>query len=769
MRIASVILDIDTQALDSAYTYAVPDDLNEIEVGCAVLVPFGRQVQIGFVTQLHEAEEIQLDFPLEKLKPIKDVLSKSYFNDRAAECIDFLAHRYLAPLSRCVRLFTPPGGVPRIKKNGYAYSVEQPTVGEVDDRWVNLVPGSDFKPKANAAKQIAILNALANGELRVAELNAEYGAISSTLKALEKHGAIQIEHRRRMRGMVKDLSNHPSEYATFNFGGIAKPELTEGQQAALNEITRAYEAHAGHVVVVDGVTGSGKTEVYLRAIEKVVSAGQTAIVLVPEISLTPQTVARFRGRFGDMIAVLHSRMSDGERYDQWDYIRSGAARVVIGARSALFAPLENLGLIVIDEEHESSYKQDSAPRYVSRDVAEWMAQQAEACVVLGSATPSIEALYNVAKRETWTKVDLPERANGRPMPEIEVVDRAAEFSKGETSMFSPRLTTALRETLEAGNKAVLLLNQRGFAKFLLCRECGFVPECPNCSTSLTYHEKGHKLVCHHCGYTAATPATCPACGSPYLKLYGAGTQRVEAELIALIDSFPNVNAPVIRMDADTTKGKGAHQTLLEQFASAEAAVLLGTQMIAKGLDFDDVTLVGVINADTQLHLPDFRAGERTFNLIEQVAGRAGRAELDGKVIVQSYQAHSTPIQAAAHYDRVGFLKEELPKRKQLKYPPYVRLADVLIWGKNENEVQAEAQTVYAALEKHIRDQLGSEWIILPPTPCVLSRLHNAWRYHITIKAPLEADLGGALEPIFRGRKTNKTVNVSIDIDPTSLL
>ncbi|MBQ9068732.1 MAG: primosomal protein N' [Eggerthellaceae bacterium] len=770
MHIASVILDIDTQALDSAYSYLVPDHMAEAEVGCAVLVPFGRKMDIGFVMSIDEhesADDIGVD-PT-KLKQIKEVLSKSYFNEHAAQCVHYLSKRYLSPLSRCVRLFTPPGGVPRIKRNGHAYHIEQPSVGEVDDRWVTLVADSDFVPKKTAAKQIAILDALSKGDLRVAELSAEYGSVSSSLKSLEAHGAVRVERRRRMRGVDLSASGVPSEYALVDFGAIEKPALTHGQQEALEEIRRASDARSGRVVVVDGVTGSGKTEVYLRAIEHEVRQGRTAIVLVPEISLTPQTVARFRSRFGDMIAVLHSAMSDGERYDQWDLIRSGSARVVIGARSALFSPVTDLGIIVIDEEHESSYKQDSAPRYVSRDVAEWMVRNTGATLVLGSATPSIESLYRVAKCDEWTSVELPQRANGKPLPTIEVVDMAAEFGGGSRSMFSHKLAQSLHQTLSVGRKAVLLLNQRGFASFLLCRECGFVPECPNCSTSMTYHEQGNMLVCHHCARHEHAPVACPECSSPYLKRFGAGTQRVEAELLSLLDSFADIDALVVRMDADTTRTKGAHQALLEKFASADAAVLLGTQMIAKGLDFDDVTLVGVINADTQLRLPDFRAAERTFALIEQVAGRAGRADLEGTVIVQTYQARSVAIQAAAHYDRASFLKDELPKRKILHYPPYVNLADVRIWGKNEEAVRAEAESIYRQIDQLRTQKLGHSWIVLPPTTCVLSRLKGAWRYHITVKAPLDADVGTSLEPIFRSRKAVEGISVAVDIDPTSLL
>ena len=816
MKLASVILDIPTHALDAPYTYLVSEGGEglEVEVGCAVLVPFGRRRAVGFVVALREvcldgagdakgagdAEDTDgadgasahahygfgaqyedaarkrgrdsagAKFDPAKLKPIERVLSKPYFDEEGAACAQWLSERYIAPLSSCVRLFTPPGGVPRMvhAREGY-WRLEEPTVGEVDDRWV--VPGeafSSFVPRKNAVKQAAIVEALRAGEVRVAELSCEFGAVSSPLKALEKQGVVRIEHRRRMRG-VPVLGNQP--VAPSGFVSSSKPELTEGQARALLAIEEAFGSQRGEVVLVDGVTGSGKTEVYLRAIEAVFAQGRTACVLVPEISLTPQTVARFRGRFGNRVAVMHSRMSQGERYDQWDFIHSGCARVVVGARSALFTPLRNLGLIVIDEEHEGSYKQDSAPRYHARDVAVWMARRAGAAVVLGSATPSVEALYACAKDPLWHHVKLPERANGKPLPRIEVVDMAKEFHTGSRSMFSGRLTRALQEELICSHKAVLLLNQRGFAKFLLCRDCGFVPECPSCSTSLTYHERGAALICHHCSYRVPAPPVCPKCGSPYLKKFGAGTQRVEAELRALLDAMPGVGqrVPIVRMDADTTSGKGAHQRLLEEFAAADAAVLLGTQMIAKGLDFDDVTLVGVINADTQLHLPDYRAGERTFDLMEQVAGRAGRASLPGRVLVQTYEADSVAVRAAAAYDRALFLRDELPKRKMLGYPPYVRMANVLAWGKDEEAVRHAAEDLHRALSARVRDYGGEEWCVLPAAPCVLAKLRGTYRWHIVVKCPLGEDLSGVLAPFFRSRKPNAAVNVAVDVDPNDLL
>lgn len=780
MKLASVILDIPTQALDAPYTYAVPEEAGDqpIEVGCAVLVPFGPRQAVGFIIGIEERAEGDWPAGLDpaKLKGIVRAVSRPYFDEEGAACAQWLSERYIAPLSSCVRLFTPPGGVPRmVRAQGGYWRLEEPTVGEVDDRWV--VPGpalADFEPRKNAVKQASIAAALERGELRVAELTAEFGAVSSPLKALEKQGVVRIEHRRRMRGMAEgSAGSAPSadSAAVPSFTPSPKPPLTRGQADALAAIDAARQRGAGEVVLVDGVTGSGKTEVYLQAIEETLAAGRTACVLVPEISLTPQTVARFRGRFGDLVAVMHSRMSQGERYDQWDFIRSGAARVVVGARSALFTPLSNLGLIVIDEEHEGSYKQDSAPRYHARDVAVWMARRAGAAVVLGSATPSIEALHACAKNPSWHQVSLPERANGKPLPEVQVVDMAKEFSGGSRSMFALPLARALEEELAAGRKAVLLLNQRGFAKFLLCRECGFVPECPSCSTSLTYHERGNFLICHHCGYRIPTPPVCPECGSPYLKKFGAGTQRVEAELRVLLDEMPGVGpgVPIVRMDADTTSGKGAHQRLLEEFAAADAAVLLGTQMIAKGLDFEDVTLVGVVNADTMLKLPDYRASERTFDLVEQVAGRAGRAELPGRVLVQTYEADAPAIRAAAAYDRALFLRDELPKRRLLGYPPYVRMANVLVWSKDEPAVRRVAAELQAALEEAVRDFGGDGWSVLPATPCVLAKLRGTYRWHIVVKCPADADLSDALLPLFRRRKPDRDANVAVDVDPDDLL
>lgn len=802
MLLAQVVIDIPSKALDDAFTYAVPSGskFEDICVGCAVKVMFGHRPCVGFVVSLEEGE------PFVGLKCIEEILSGSYFDEFGAECARFLSKTYIAPLSTCIRLFTPPGGIPKFRKNDYGgWELQRPAVDKVDDRWIVQGPAfADFVPKKNARKQIAIIDALDQGEIKASELTYLYGNVSSAIKTLEERDVVKVIHKRRIRSSASAAAA-AKDNAIYKVTASA-PDLLPDQDAALKTIFSAIDAHAGRVVLVDGVTGSGKTEVYMQAISKTLEEGRSAILLVPEISLTPQTVARFRGRFGESIAVLHSKMTAGERFDQWEIIRSGEARVVIGPRSALFAPIQNLGMIVIDEEHESTYKQESAPRYVSRDVARWMMEKCDGTLVLGSATPSIDSLYKANTDESWDICVMSERANGNPMPEVDIIDMALEFKTGDKKMFSLRLRRAIIDELSKNHKVVLLLNQRGFAKFLLCRDCGFVPKCMNCSTTLTYHMSDNSLVCHHCGHTVKAPAKCPECGSPYLRKFGVGTERVEAELRSLLEAefaeMPTfvptgvtggVNDPsaisvseslaevadpaleaagvpkVIRMDADTTSGKGAHRRLLDAFGSAPRAVLLGTQMIAKGLDFDDVTLVGVINADVQLHLPDFRAEERTFDLIEQVAGRAGRGDLPGKVMVQTYEADNIAIRAAAAYDRETFLCSELPKRRVLRYPPFVRMANIVVWGKSEGDVRDQAMSIYSTLVSYVEDHSLEGFEILRASQCVLSKVRNDYRWHVIVKCANGEDLPEFLNQIYGFVRPVKGVNIAYDVDPYDLL
>lgn len=745
--VANVIVDIATKELDTHFDYLVPEGIAGVEVGSCVLVNFANRMAVGYVVGLSS------ESAWTKLKPVSALLGGPYFGPTSPQIARWIADEYICPLSEALRLFTPPGGTPRAVKvatvDGETWMLKRAGVGPVDDRWVELTAeGQAYVPRAGATLQRAMLDALRSGPVRVAELAADLGSVDGALKRLETMGALRVERRRRMREAHVRERSAPRHDA-----------LTAGQSDAMNAILSALEKRDGEVVLLHGVTGSGKTEVYLQSIERVLAQGGSACVLVPEISLTPQTVGRFRSRFGDEVAVLHSRLSPGERFDQWDLVRRGEAHIVVGARSALFSPMADLRLIVIDEEHESSYKQSSAPRYHARDVAAEMARRTGAVLVLGSASPSMESLER-CKTGEWTRVVLPERVMARQLPPVTVVDMAAEFADGHRSMFSRPLTAALAGVAERGEKAVLFLNRRGFASFLLCRECGFVPECESCSTSLTYHEVGSKLVCHHCGSKRDVPALCPRCNSPYLRQFGAGTQRVEADLAQLLPGFP-----IVRMDADTTRGKGGHERALAEFESLDRGVLLGTQMIAKGLDYPEVTLVGVINADTTLHLPDFRAGERTYQLLEQVAGRAGRGEKQGEVVIQTYWPDHPAILAAAAHDPSLFYAEEGAIRTELSYPPFGRLANLLIWGHKQPDVARVAGELVSALQA----TLPEGWQLLGPSPSPLARVKNVWRWHVLVKAPLGSDLSTPIRAAMKVLPRTEGVAVVADVDPADLL
>lgn len=746
LNVVHVIIDVPSRALETHFDYLVPDGLTGVGIGSCVLVDFANRPAVGYVVGTAD------DSRHTRLKEIRALLGGPYFGAEAAETARWISTEYLCPLSEAVRLFTPPGGTPsvvrRAPEEGVGWTLRRAGVGPVDDRWAELSADAEkYVPRANATMQRAVLDALSGGPLRVAELAADLGSVDGALRSLEKAGAVRIQRRRRQRDGRAAVTSAPRH-----------DSLTEGQKRALAVIDHTM-ASGGGVVLLDGVTGSGKTEVYLRAIERALSAGGSACVLVPEISLTPQTVGRFRARFGDEVAVLHSRLSPGERYDQWDLVRRGRARIVVGARSALFAPLERISLIVIDEEHESSYKQSSAPRYHAREVAAHLANSHGATLVLGSASLSMEARQRARDGE-WRLVELPERVHGKPMPPVAVVDMAAEFSAGHRSMFSRPLTDALKGVCERGEKAVLFLNRRGFASFLLCRECGYVPRCTSCSTSLTFHEVGGRLVCHHCGLTRPVPATCPQCNSAYLRQFGAGTQRVESELAALLPGWP-----VVRMDADTTRGKGAHERLLARFEALTSGVLLGTQMIAKGLDFPEVTLVGVISADITLNLPDFRAGERTYQLLEQVAGRAGRGERPGEVFIQTYWPDHAALLAAAAHDPSVFYTQETDARRELGYPPFGRLANVLVWGRELESVSRHAQATADALKLAVPDG----WAVLGPSPAPLSRLKGVWRWHVLVKAPPDAPVSQAVGAALSAMSQSAGVTCVVDIDPIDML
>lgn len=740
MRIARVALDIPSRELSSSFDYDVPGHLSDsVRVGCPILVEFGRRQAVGHVVELASTSEVV------RRKPLLQVLGPSRFDVEAAALAQWIATEYVAPLADAVRLFLPSGSIPQVERCAGVWRLREPVVGEAEERIVELVQPAEYTPSAGAHRQRAVLAALAAGPLSTTELTATLGQVSDTVRRLSDLHAVTIRTQRRLRSPEVTMRPAPRHQS-----------LSAGQEDALEVIS---DALPGDTVLLHGVTGSGKTEVYLRAIEDVLAQERSAIVLVPEISLTPQTVGRFRSRFGDEIAVLHSRLSPGERFDQWDRARAGQARVVIGARSALFAPVCDLGLIVIDEEHESSYKQASSPRYHARAVAGRLARMRGAVLVLGSATPSMETLHAVRTGDIRSCV-LSERVAGGTLPDVRIIDMGQEFVNGNRSMFSDPLVKGLRDVAKRGEKAVLLLNRRGFASFLLCRECGFVPECTRCSTSLTFHQSGSRLVCHHCGLQKPVPAKCPECGSPYIRRFGAGTQRVVSELESLIPELA-----VVRMDADTTSGRGGHERQLAQFESLGSGVLVGTQMVAKGLDYPEVTLVGVVNADTTLHLPDVRAGEKTYQMLEQVAGRAGRGERAGTVFIQTYWPEHPAIIAVADHDSARFYAAEERNRAELRYPPYGRMANLLLTSKSSTDARSGAATLADGLRGIVPDA----WEVLGPVPAPLQRIKDRYRWHILVKAPLNGDMGAIIAKAVSRTRRPERCSLAIDVDPLDLM
>ncbi|HHW43753.1 MAG TPA: primosomal protein N', partial [Desulfotomaculum sp.] len=530
------------------------------------------------------------------------------------------------------------------------------------------------------------------------------------------------------------------------------------QRRAVQEITGSLGLGERRLFLLHGVTGSGKTEVYLQCIAGALQQGLQAMMLLPEIALTPQMIDIFRGRFGRRVAVLHSRLSQGERYDEYQRLRAGEARVALGARSAVFAPLEKPGLIILDEEHEPSYKQEETPRYHARGVALRLAGLAGAVVVLGSATPSLESYARAtAAGASYRLVELPERIGGRPLPRVKTIDMRQEIRAGNKSLFSRQLREAMTERLSRGEQIILFLNRRGFSTLVVCRECGLVLKCPHCDISLTFHSSG-RMRCHYCHYSVLAPSLCPGCGGRYLAYLGAGTQKIEQEIREL---FPD--AGVMRLDGDTTARRGAHREIIEGFRRGGAGILIGTQMVAKGLDLPGVTLVGVIAADLSLFMPDFRASERTFQLLTQVAGRSGRGDREGEVLVQTYSPHHYAVTCAVNHDYQGFYRQEMTLRRSLGYPPFTHLCRILVSGRKEEEVQ-EAAAAIAGLIQGV-DMLG-------PAPAPLTRIKDRYRWHLVLKSHAPAALRAAVKPaldfINRHSRWRKLV-VSVDMDPQSMM
>lgn len=708
--IAQVVVDVVHENVAKPFSYLVPPDM-AVEAGMRVSVPLGRRQVDGVVVALTET----CDVPAERLKPLTRTLDGyAAVLPQLLSLAEDLAVENHCPLSETLRLMLPAA-----MRTGRVQAKAEPMA--------QLREGVDAAAAAaaqmRAPKRATLLRMLSGGEaVPVAELAALVAAPQEALRKLEAAGLVRLFAREVFRLPYGDMVSEKT----------AAPEPTAEQRAALAVMLPALEAGKG-AFLLHGVTGSGKTEVYLALARRALDMGKAAIILVPEIALTPQMVGWFRERFGPRTAVLHSRLTDGERCDEWRRIRLGDARVVVGARSAVFAPVERLGLIVVDEEHEQTYLSDRHPRYDARRVAMSRCAREGATLLLSSATPSILS-FAMARRGDYTLVEMPTRVNGRPLPEVTVVDMRAELAAGNRSIFSQHLQQRLAACFARGQQAMLFLNRRGYNTFVSCRSCGYVVKCERCDVSMTLHQPGDEttasLHCHFCGAVQPPPKTCPACGSGYIRFFGAGTQKVEEEMRRL---FPAVRT--LRMDIDTTQKRDAHYHMLTAFREGKAQALIGTQMIAKGLDFPNVTLVGVVAADSTLNLPDFRAQERTFQLVTQVAGRAGRAGETGEVVVQTYQPEHPVIVAAAAQDYRAFFTQEFARRRAGLYPPFTLIARLLVESTQEAAAREMGNRLLTTLESYMAAHpvQKKRVLMLRADAAPVARIRGKYRYHVLLK------------------------------------
>ncbi len=777
--IARVTLEL---ALRKEFDYLIPPDLSEqIDVGSRVQVPFGPRKVLGCVTALAEESAHA------KLKPILKVIgAQTLVTPKILKLARWIGEYYCCAPETALKSVLPE-------------AVRQEQAGWRERLWVRALPFAGELPKLSKRQKELWQIIEERRELPLKELLELAETTAGTIRRLEDKGLVAIAPQISERDPYARehiLPNQPlplndaqakalaaiitamegvSEQATALSLALSH-RMGEGRGEGGQDGTTGLEnlpltrspAHAPTVFLLHGVTGSGKTEVYLQAIARALELGKGAIVLVPEISLTPQTVERFKARFTSgrlqtLVAVLHSHLSAGERHDEWHKIRQGRARIVIGARSAIFSPVEPLGLIIVDEEHEHTYKQEEAPRYHARDVAIVRGQMEGATVVLGSATPSMESFYNCS-RDKYKLLQLLERADDKKMPVVRIVDMRQTLRPGSPiPIFSPQLKEAIAQRLERSEQVILFLNRRGYSTALQCPLCGYVAGCPNCSLSLTYHRQDQKLCCHVCAHTEPVPAVCPnpKCRNPQIRYSGLGTQKVEATLAKL---FPH--ARIKRMDSDALQRKNDFRRILGDFRAGKIDILVGTQMIAKGLHFPNVTLVGIIYADLALHQPDFRAGERTFQLLTQVAGRAGRGEVEGEVFVQAFTPFHPAIQYARRHDFTGFYEQELEFRQQLKYPPYSRIALLTLKGRNEDKVQFSANHLQRELEKATSDI--KDLILAGPAPAPLLRAETYYRYQIMLRAQRMSALSRRLAQVTQSLALPEDVSLSVDIDPVNL-
>ncbi len=742
-RIAQVALNL---PLRRSFDYLIPPALRgSVVVGGRVRVPFGqRKGVLGYCIGLKESSEL----PDSSLKEIVRALDKSpIFPQEMLALARWMADYYYCSLGEVLHAALPAAVRKNRKRRKVRYALLQIATEEAD------ALADEIFDRSPAQSRILRALAAMNGEGSVADIKRQTSTSRSSFDALKRREIIDYEMR------VVEPEDPLNVVAA---APQPAPKLTPEQQRAFDVITGKMKRGGFGVVLLHGITSSGKTEVYLQVISELVGIGKQAIVLVPEISLTPQTVRHFAGRFR-RLAVLHSSLTEAERRKQWDRIRAGEADVVIGARSAIFAPVPSLGLLVIDEEHENSFKQDNVPRYHARDVGIVRASTEGALVVLGSATPSLESYYNSLAGK-YERIQLTRRIGEHPLPPVEVVDMREEWAgRGVPRVISRRLEACMRQSLQQGQQVILFINRRGFAPFVHCPRCGYVLKCRRCDITLNYHRRINLLECHYCGHQVRPPDACPDCGLEDLRYGGAGTERTEA---AVADLFPG--AGLIRMDSDTTRVRGAHEKKLNAFHNGKADVLIGTQMVAKGLDFPNVTTVGVVNADVALHLPDFRSRERTFQLLAQVAGRTGRGPAGGRVIAQTFMPTDPSIRAAARHDYDAFANHELPLRRELGYPPYGRMVRVICRAREQERVRSYCSGLAKGLRRIAEEEVPGVRL-LGPAPAPVSQIRGRHRYHLMLKCPDSGSVRSVLAAADGLLKGPSGVKVMVDVDPMSML
>ena len=730
---AEIILNSEALEIDRPFTYKIPVELEDrIQKGQIVKVPFGmgNKTSEGFVLSIKGEDEVDISFRVKKIHSI--ITDEPVIDSDNIKLIDFLREKYLCKYIDAFRLLIPVGIMKGAKNKS---------------KKVIVFKSDDLSCIKKPEGYMDIINFLKDnsGKYTKSELINNNSISQYKLNSLIEKGLLAVEEETVFR------------YNSRTYNVDSEKELTLEQKKVLYE----YNNSNNKLFLLKGVTGSGKTEVYMRMVEEAIKRNKSAIVLVPEISLTPQMIERFKGRFGRDVALFHSKLSDGERFDEWFRVKEGKAKLVVGARSAIFLPVKDLGLIIIDEEHENTYKSDQNPKYQTKEVAEFLSEQKGCKVVLGSATPTIETYYRSLVGEL-DLLELNSRVDNKDMPPMKIVDMRNELRSGNMSLFSRELFADIQDKLSKGEQIILFLNRRGFSTFVSCRSCGYLFKCEECDISMTYHRNG-LLVCHYCGKSKRTPQKCPKCDSKYVKFFGAGTQRVEEEVKKY---FKDVK--VLRMDVDTTRSKDAYENIYNTFKEGKADILIGTQMISKGLDFKNVTLVGVLAADMSINLPDYRAAERTFQIITQVAGRAGRGEKQGKVIIQTYNPDHYSLEYAINYDYEGFYEKEFTVRALMKYPPFGKILLINGISKKEDLLKNFMHKISNVIKPVVEKEIDVD--ILGPIPCLIAKVKENYRWQIVIKGEFNSEFAKKIKELLYDESKNvyNDIRISMDINPNNL-